>query len=248
MVRERVSSATIKYMSTYIVGKKIGMTQIYDEAGVLTPVTVLEAGPCPIVGIKEKNIQIAFGEVKEKALTKPVLGLYKKTGVSPRKILQEVPKTQAQDYTIGQELRVDMFTPGEKVDITGTSIGKGFQGGMKRWHWQGGPMTHGSTSHRRPGSIGSSTTPGRVFKGHHMPGHMGNKQVTVSGLKVIKVDAANNLLAVKGAVPGYKTNYILIRKTTKHKRQVIKPIIAEAKAESLKKDAKKQVSAPAKKK
>ncbi len=230
-------------MSNHILGKKIGMTQIYDESGRLTPVTVIEAGPCPIVAIKDRNIQIAYGEAKEKSLTKPVLGVYKKAGITARKILREVPKNQAQEYKIAEELKVDMFTVGDKVDITGISIGKGFQGGMKRWHWDGGPKTHGSTSHRRPGSIGSSTTPGRVWKGHHMPGHMGDAQVTVAGLKVVRVDSGNNLLAVKGAVPGCKNNYVVIRKTTKHKRQIIKPIIAEQKTESLKKDAKKQAAA-----
>lgn len=219
------------------------MTQIYDDTGRLTPVTVIEAGPCPIVSVKEKNIQIGFDAAKEKSLSRPVLGIYKKAGISARRILREVPKTANQEYKAGQELKVDMFTPGEKVDVIGTSIGKGFQGGMKRWHWHGGPKTHGSTSHRRAGSIGSSTTPGRVWKGHHMPGHMGDARVTVSGLSVVKVDAENNLLAVKGAVAGYKNNYLIIRKTTKHKRQVIKPVIAEQKAEALKKDAKKQSAA-----
>ncbi|TAN60986.1 50S ribosomal protein L3 [bacterium] len=230
-------------MSNYIIGKKIGMTQIYDDTGRLTPVTVIEAGPCPIVSVKEKNIQVGFDAAKEKSLSRPVLGIYKKAGVSPRRILREVPRIANQEYKAGQELKVDMFTPGEKVDVIGTSIGKGFQGGMKRWHWHGGPKTHGSTSHRRAGSIGSSTTPGRVWKGHHMPGHMGNARVTVSGLRVVKVDPENNLLAVKGAVAGYKNNYLIIRKTTKHKRQVIKPVIAEQKAEALKKDAKKQSAA-----
>lgn len=218
------------------------MTQLYDESGRLTPVTVIEAGPCPIVSLKEKNIQIGFDSVKEKSLRKPVLGLYKKAGISPRRILREVPKSAGQLYQVGQEIKVDIFSPGEKVDVTGTSIGKGFQGGMKRWHWKGGPKTHGSTSHRRPGSIGSSTTPGRVWKGHHMPGHMGSDRVTVAGLKVVKVDVANNLLAVKGAVPAHKNNYVIVRKTNKNTRQVIKPIIAEAKAEALKKDAKKQAA------
>ena len=230
-------------MSNYILGKKIGMTQIYDEAGRITPVTVIEAGPCPIVEIRAQSLQIGFDEVREKSLSKPLLGIYKKAGIRPRRILREVPKLQDKEYKLAQELKVDMFVGGEKVDVIGISIGKGFQGGMKRWHWAGGPKTHGSTSHRRVGSIGSSTTPGRVWKGHHMPGHMGNVQVTVTGLRVIKIDPANNLLAVKGAVPGYKNNYLLIRKTTKHKRQIIKPIIAEAKAEAGKKDAKKQVSA-----
>lgn len=229
-------------MSGYLLGKKIGMTQVYDEAGRLTPVTVIEAGPCPIVAVKEKNIQIGFDAVKEKALSRPVLGIYKKAGIAPHRILREVPKAVNQDYKIGQELKVDMFNPGEKIDVSATTIGKGFQGGMKRWNWRGGPKTHGSTSHRRPGSIGSTTTPGRVWKGHHMPGHMGDARITIAGLKVVKVDPANNLLTVRGALCGCKNNYLVIRKTTKHKRQVIKPIIAEQKAEALKKDAKKQAS------
>jgi large subunit ribosomal protein L3 len=229
-------------VSNYILGKKIGMTQLYDDTGRLTPVTVIEAGPCPIVGLKEKNIQIGFDAVKEKSLSKPVLGIYKKAGITPRRILREVPMNAGEQYQVGQEIKVDIFSPGEKVDVVGTSIGKGFQGGMRRWHWKGGSKTHGSTSHRRPGSIGSTTTPGRVWKGHHMPGHMGNDTVTIAGLRVVKVDAANNLLAVKGAVAAHKNNYIIVRKTIKKVRQVIKPIIAEAKAEALKKDAKKQVA------
>ena len=234
-------------MSNYILGKKIGMTQIYDDTGRLTPVTVIEAGPCPVVSIKEKNIQLAFEETQEKKLSKPVLGTFKKSGLKPFRMLKEVPRLPGAQYTIGQEFKVDMFNPGEKVDVKGTSIGKGFQGGMRRWHWQGGPKTHGSTSHRRVGSIGSSTTPGRVWKGHHMPGHMGDDTVTTFGLKVVKVDAGNNLMAVKGAVPGCKNSYLVVRKTTKHKRQIIKPIIAEQKAESLKKDAKKQAGSGGKK-
>lgn len=230
-------------MSNYILGKKVGMTQIYDESGKLTPVTVIEAGPCPIVAIREKNIQVGFDNQKENRLSQPILGIYKKAGVSPRRILCEFPKVLNQQYTVGQELKVDMFSLQEKVDVSGISIGKGFQGGMRRWHWRGGKKTHGSTSHRRPGSIGSSTTPGRVIKGHHMPGHMGNAKVTISGLRVVKIDADNNLLVVKGAVPGYKNNYLVIRKTIKQKRQIIKPVIAEQKAEAGKKDAKKQASA-----
>ncbi len=229
-------------MSNYIIGKKIGMTRIYDESGKLTPVTVIEAGPCPVLSVRNKNVLLGFDGVKnENVLSKPVLGIFKKAGVKPTRILREVPRIADREYKLGDELKVDIFTPGLKVDVVGISIGKGFQGGMKRWHWQGGPKTHGSTSHRRAGSIGSSTTPGRVIRGHHMPGHMGNKQVTVSGLKVIKIDLENNLLAVKGAVPGFKNNYLEIRKTTKHKRQIIKPIIAEQKAEAGKKDAKKQI-------
>lgn len=229
-------------MSNFLIGKKIGMTQIYDDSGILVGVTVIEAGPCPVVSVMDKKVQIAYEEVNEKKLSRPVLGIYKKAAIRPRRVLKEVPKNLAQEYTVGHELKVDMFNQGEKIDVQGLSIGKGFQGGMKRWHWSGGPKSHGSTSHRRIGSLGSSTTPGRVWKGHHLPGHMGNKQVTIYGLKVIKVDAQNNLLAVKGSVPGCKNNYLLLCKTSKFRRQVIKPVIAEQKAESLKKDSKRQAS------
>lgn len=230
-------------MTTRLLGKKIGMTQIFDDSGRIVPVTVIEAGPCLVVAVKEKSVLLGFGDVKDKAVSKPVMGMFKKANVKPRKFLKEVPKVKDQQYQVGQELKVDVFVPNEKVDCSGISIGKGFQGGMKRWHWDGGPKTHGSTSHRRAGSIGSSTTPGRTIRGHHMPGHMGNMAVTVSGLRVIKVDPENNLLVVKGAVPGHKNSLLIVRKTTKHTRQVIRPIIAEQKAEAGKKDAKKQASA-----
>ena len=230
-------------MANRLIGKKIGMTQIYDEAGKLTPVTVLEAGPCPVIAIKEKTVVLGFDDTKEKSLSRPLAGLYKKAGVAAKKILREVPKLADQQYQVGQLLKVDLFSPNEKVDVIGISIGKGFQGGMKRWHWQGGPKTHGSTSHRRAGSIGSSTTPGRTIKGHHMPGHMGAHRTTVFGLKVMKIDPENNLIALKGAVPGHKNSYLVLRKTLKQARQVIRPVIAEQKAETGKKDAKKQAAA-----
>ena len=228
-----------------LIGKKLGMTQIFDKEGDVVPVTVVEAGPCTILDIKDSpmKVKLGFDPVRESLVNKPRQGFFKKVGVSPLRMIREFESSDNKDYKVGQQLTADVFKAGDFVDVSGTSIGKGFQGGMKRWHWDGGPKTHGSTSHRRVGSIGSSTTPGRVWKGHHMPGHMGNIRVTVSGLNVIKVDSENNLLAVKGAVPGYSNNYVMIRKTTKQKRQVIKPIIAEQKAESLKKDAKKQAAA-----
>ncbi|MCX5714469.1 MAG: 50S ribosomal protein L3, partial [Candidatus Omnitrophica bacterium] len=135
--------------------------------------------------------------------------------IAGRKFIRELSKDATKEYKVGEELKVDMFTCGDFVDVTGISIGKGFQGGMKRWHWKGGPRTHGSTSHRRVGSIGSSTTPGRVFKGHHMPGHMGRERVTVQNLKVVKTDPENNILLVEGGVPGHKNSYLIIRKAVK---------------------------------
>lgn len=200
-----------------LLGKKIGMTQVFSEDGKLTSVTVIEAGPCPVLSVKSKNIQIGFDLAKENRVKKPILGYFKKLNIAPRKLIGEFSKDPQKEYKVGEELKVDLFKPGDFVDITGTSRGFGFQGGMKRWHWHGGPRTHGSTSHRRVGSIGSTTTPGRVFKGHHMPGHMGAIRVTLQNLRVIKTDPNNNLLLVKGAVPGHKNGYLIIKKAKKKK-------------------------------
>ena len=191
------------------------MTQIFAEDGAIVNVTAIEAGPCMVLAVKDKSVQLGFGEVKEKHLKKPVLGYFKKLKIAPRKIIREFIKDPKIEYKVGEEIKVDVFKPGDYVDITGTSLGKGFQGGMKRWHWHGGPQTHGSMSHRRVGSIGSTTTPGRVWRGHHMPGHMGARGVTTQNLKVVKVDLENNILLVKGPVPGYKNNYISIKKAKK---------------------------------
>jgi len=199
-----------------ILGKKIGMTEVFVQDGSVVGVTAIEAGPCPVLEIKDKSVQLGFDPVKkESRLNKPVLGKFKKIKVAPLKFIREVTKDPAKEYKIGEELKADLFKEGDFVDITGISIGKGFQGGMKRWNWKGGPKTHGSTSHRRIGSLGSSTTPGRVWKGHHLPGHMGNIQVTVQNIKVVKVDVANNLILVKGAVPGHKNNYLIVKKAKK---------------------------------
>ncbi|MDD2689244.1 MAG: 50S ribosomal protein L3 [Candidatus Omnitrophica bacterium] len=202
-----------------LLGKKLGMTHVFGEDGRFISVTVIEAGPCPIIGMNQKSIRIGFDSCKEKHLKKPLLGTYKKANVSPCKLIKEFLKEPAKEYKIGEEVKVDLFKSGDFVDITGNSIGKGFQGGMKRWNWHGGPQTHGSTSRRRIGSIGSSTTPGRVWKGHHLPGHMGNHRMTVQNLKVVKIDAENNLLMVKGAVPGHKNSYLIIRRAKKKKLQ-----------------------------
>ncbi|MDI6758075.1 MAG: 50S ribosomal protein L3 [Candidatus Omnitrophota bacterium] len=202
-------------MMTGILGKKIGMTQIFDENGKFVGVTAILAGPCPVLAIKEKAVQIGFDAAKENRLKKPLLSYFKKRNISPCKVIKEFSKDAGKEYKIGEELKVDMFKPGDYVDVRGTSKGKGFQGGMKRWHWAGGPGTHGSTSHRRVGSIGSSTTPGRVWKGHHMPGHMGSQNKTLQNLQIVKVDVQNNLLVVKGAVPGCKNSYLVIKRAKK---------------------------------
>lgn len=200
---------------TGLLGKKLGMTQVFSEDGKLVGVTAIEAGPCPILAVKAKSIQIGFDEIAEKRLKKPLLVYFKKINIAPRRVIKEVLKESSKEYKVGEELKVDLFKPGDFVDITGTSIGKGFSGGMKRWHWHGGPQTRGSTSHRRVGSIGSTTSPGRVWKGHHLPGHMGNHRVTLQNLKVVKTDPENNLLLVKGAVPGKRNSYVIIRKAKK---------------------------------
>lgn len=193
------------------------MTQVFTEDGKLIGVTAIEAGPCSILAVKEKSIQIGFSPVKENRLKKPELGYFKKLNIAPLRVIREVSRETNQEYKVGGEIKVDLFKAGDFVDIIGTSIGKGFQGGMKRWHWKGGPASHGSTSHRRVGSIGSSTTPGRVWKGHHMPGHMGAVRVTAQNLKVVKLDLEKNLLLVKGAVPGHKNSYLIIRQAKKKK-------------------------------
>lgn len=202
---------------TGLLGKKIGMTQVFTPEGVKVSVTAIEAGPCPVLAVREKSVQLGFDAVSEKRLARPVAGLFKKHSIAPRRLIREVPRDSAKEYKIGEELTLEVFKEGSFVDVIGISKGKGFQGGMKRWHWAGGPGTHGHTSHRRVGSIGSTTTPGRVWKGHTMPGHMGADRVTVQNLRVVKVDAQNNILLVKGAVPGAKNSYLIIRSAKKKK-------------------------------
>ena len=170
-----------------ILGKKIGMTQIFADDGSLVGVTAIEAGPCPVLAVNEKNVQLGFDLAKEKNLKKPVAGYFKKLNIAGRKFIKELPKESGKEYKVGDELKVDIFAPGDFVDVTGISIGKGFQGGMKRWHWMGTPMTHGSMSHRRVGSIGASSDPSRVFKGKTMAGHMGHDKVTVQNLSLIHI-------------------------------------------------------------
>ncbi len=201
-----------------LLGKKLGVTQVFTEDRRLTAVSVVEAGPCPILEIKVRTIQIGFETVKESRIKKPQLGKFKKLNLKPNKIIKEVPKDTSKEFKLGEELKVDLFKAGDFVDVTSISKGKGFQGGMKRWGWKGGPKGHGSMSHRRIGSVGASTNPGRVWKGQNLPGHMGDVKVTLENLKVLKVDPANNLLVIKGALPGHKNSYLLI-KTAKKKNQ-----------------------------
>jgi large subunit ribosomal protein L3 len=204
-----------------LLAKKMGMTQLFNEHGRAVAVTVLEAGPCTVIQVKEpktdgyRSIQLGFEAVKESQLTKPLRGHFKKAGAGPFRYLREFRTSDGESYALGQQLTVELFKEGELVDVTGVSIGKGFQGGMKRWHWKGGPATHGSMSHRAPGSIGSTTSPGRVVKGHHLPGHMGFDRVTVQHLRIMKVDSPGNRLIVQGAVPGPERRLVIVRKAVK---------------------------------
>ncbi|MFH1622576.1 MAG: 50S ribosomal protein L3 [Candidatus Omnitrophota bacterium] len=199
-----------------ILGRKIGMTQVFDEKGALVPVTAISAGPCVILGNTDKNIRLGYEDIDEKKVKKPQLGMYKKLNISPKRVIRELRvNLKDEEIKVGGQIAVDIFKNGDFVDVTGTSIGKGFQGGMKRWNWSGGKKSHGSMSHRRPGSIGSSACPSRVFKGHHMPGHMGNLRTTIQNLRIMKVDVQNNILLIEGQAPGYKNNLLIIKKAKK---------------------------------
>jgi large subunit ribosomal protein L3 len=203
-----------------IVGKKLGMTQVFDqETGVLTPVTVIEAGPCPVVAVRTAEVdgydavQLAFDEAAERKLTKPELGHLAKYGVGPHRRLVELRGLS--ELAPGETVTVEAFEPGEKVKVTGVSIGKGFQGTIKRHRFHRGPVTHGSHNVRAPGSVGASATPSRVFKGQKMPGQMGAEKVTQLGLTVVDRDVEQNLLLVKGAVPGHKNAYVVVREDSR---------------------------------
>lgn len=200
-----------------LMGKKVGMTQIFDSEGNIIPVTVVETGPCTILGLKDKPMKVVLGYVpaQESRMKKPVLGYFKKNGVNPMKHIKEFASTDNKDYKVGQELKADFFKAGDFVDVTGTSIGKGFQGGMVRWNWSGGPAAHGSMHHRRIGSNSSSSDPSRTYKGKHMPGHMGMDTVTMQSLRVMRVDADSNLILVKGCVPGHKNGIVYINRSRK---------------------------------
>ncbi|MEK0178231.1 MAG: 50S ribosomal protein L3 [Oscillatoriales cyanobacterium] len=195
-------------MSVGILGTKLGMTQVFDAEGKAIPVTVIQAGPCTVTQIKTKPtdgysaVQIGYSEVKPKALNKPELGHLAKSGANPLRHLQEYRLEDTSSFELGQQLKADAFAAGQIVDVIGTSIGKGFAGFQKRHNFKRGPMSHGSKNHREPGSIGPGTTPGRVYPGKRMAGRMGNVQVTVRKLTIVRVDTERNLLLIKGAVPG----------------------------------------------
>jgi large subunit ribosomal protein L3 len=212
-------------MKKFILGKKIGMTQVFDENGIVIPVTVIQAGPCAVVQKKTIEndgytaIKLGFGEVPEKRLNKPDKGLFSKINVTPRRYLREFRTGDVDKFEVGQQINVaDMFSSGDRIDVTGISRGKGFQGVMKRYGSSRGPESHGSKYHRRVGTLGAGTNPGRVFKGKKMPGHMGMERVTVQNLDVVRVDGERNLLLVKGAVPGPRGGLVAVRETVKSGR------------------------------
>ncbi len=205
-----------------LLGRKLGMTQIFTEDGVVIPVTVVEAGPVVITQKKTVEIdgysaiQMGYGEVKEQRLNKPKKGHFDKSNIEYKKVLREVRCDNTDDYEVGQELKADLFEAGDKVDVVGTSKGKGFQGNIKRHNQSRGPMSHGSKYHRGVGALSAASSPGRVFKGRNLPGHMGHERVTVQNLEVVRVDSEKNYLLVKGAVPGPKGGLITIKATIKN--------------------------------
>ena len=208
-------------MKKGIIGKKLGMTQIFDEKGNVVPVTVVEAGPCVVAQVKTVEtdgynaIQLGYGEVKAKHINKPEAGHFAKSKLENKKHLREFRLEDISNFKVGDEIKADVFATGEKVDIQGTSKGKGFQGVIKRHGQHRGPMGHGSMYHRRPGSMGPTSTPGRVFKGKKLPGHMGNVTVTIQNLDVVAVDMDKNVILVKGSVPGPKGAILKVKSTVK---------------------------------
>ena len=208
-------------MKKAILATKVGMTQIFNENGSLIPVTVLQATPNVVTQVKTVEndgyaaVQVGFGEIRDVLVNKPRKGHFAKAGVANKRFLREFKFENAAEYTVGQEIKADIFAEGDKIDASGISKGKGFQGAIKRFGLSRGPMKHGSKYHRHAGSNGAATTPGRVFKGKHMPGHMGAVKVTVQNLEVVKIDVENNLILVKGAVPGSKKALLVLKETVK---------------------------------
>ena len=204
-------------MINMILGRKIGMTQVWDENDNVVPVTVIQAGPCSVSQVKTEAtdgynaVQIGFGDIKAKHVNKPMAGHFAKAGVEPARFLREVRVANGEEHKVGDTVTVADFADTAKVDVIGTSKGKGFQGRIKRWNQRRGPMSHGSHIQRHPGSIGQCAYPARVIKGVHMAGHMGNARVTIKNLSVVRVDAEQNLMLIKGAVPGGKNALVAIR-------------------------------------
>ena len=210
-------------MNKGLIGKKLGMTQIFDEQGKVIPVTVIEAGPCVVAQVKTVEtdgcnaIQLGFGDVKESKINKPEKGHFTKSKLPLKKHLREFRLDSVENINVGDELKADTFTAGDQLDIQGTSKGKGFQGVIKRHGQSRGPMGHGSMYHRRPGSMGPTSTPGRVFKGKKLPGHMGSQTITIQNLEVVRVDLDKNVILVKGSVPGAKGAILKLKTSVKSK-------------------------------
>lgn len=208
-------------MKKAILATKVGMTQIFNEDGVLTPVTVLQAGPCVVTQVKTVEndgysaVQVGFVDIREKLVNKPKKGHFDKVGVAYKRFVRELKLENASEYAVAQEIKADIFAAGDKIDATAISKGKGFQGAIKRLGQHRGPMAHGSKFHRHQGSNGACSSPSRVFKGKGMPGHMGHVKATVQNLEIVRVDAENNLLLIKGAVPGPKKSLVTIKESVK---------------------------------
>ena len=210
-------------MAIGLLGKKLGMTQIYDEKGVRIPVTLIQAGPCPIIQkrVPEKDgysaLQIGFDTRSAKNVTRPMVGHFKKAGVDPLRVIQEVRLDDVKDFEVGQALNIELFEVGESVDVVGISKGHGFSGSIKRHNQSCGPMSHGSHYHRGPGSMGQSAWPSHVFKGKKLPGQFGAVRTTVQNLKIVGADLDKNLLIIKGSIPGHNNGYVMIKKSVKVK-------------------------------
>ncbi|MGC6177765.1 50S ribosomal protein L3 [Lacrimispora sp. 38-1] len=208
-------------MKKGILATKVGMTQIFNENGVLTPVTVLQAGPCVVTQVKTVEndgynaVQVGYVDKREKLVTKPLKGHFDKAGVSYKRFVREFKFENASEYSVKDEIKAEVFAAGDKIDATAISKGKGFQGAIKRHGQSRGPMAHGSKFHRHAGSNGACSDPSKVFKGKKMPGQMGNKKVTIQNLEIVRVDAENNLILVKGAIPGPKKSLVTIKETVK---------------------------------
>ena len=209
-------------MKKAIIGKKLGMTQVFTPEGLVVPVTVVEAGPCPVVQVKNEEkdgynaVVVAFDKQKASRVNKPSAGVLKKAGVETFRLVKELKFENAQEYSLGQEIKCDIFAEGDKVDVTGTTRGRGFTGVIQRWNQHRLKMSHGTGPvHREVGSMGANSTPSRVFKNKHMPGHYGVERVTIQNLEIVKVDAERNLLLVKGCIPGPKGSVVTIRQAKK---------------------------------
>lgn len=211
-------------MQKAILAKKLGMTQIFDEAGKVIPVTVIEAGPNAVIQKKTvendgyEAVQVGFVDLKEKKTNKPTKGHFAKAGVAPKKFIKEFRLDDVSALNVGDEIKADIFEAGEKVDVAGITKGKGYAGTIKRWGQHRGPMTHGSGYHRGPGSMGMCSDPGRVFKGKRLPGHMGVERVTIQNLAVVRVDAEKNIILIKGGVPGPKGGLLIVKNTVKGRK------------------------------